>query len=72
VVDEVLLEVEVGPVLGPGVEEVVEDFLEVEVGALRLEDEVQRGGADLEEDEARFGILCGNFASGVRLLCTKS
>jgi hypothetical protein len=72
VVDGVLPEAEVGPVLEPGVEEVVEGFLEVEVGALCLEDEVHRGGADLEEDEARFGILCGCFASGVRLLCTKS
>lgn len=72
VVDEVPLEVEVGSVLGLGVDEVVEEFREVEVGALRLEDEVHPEGADLGEDEARLGIMCGTFASGVRLLCTKS
>lgn len=72
VVDEVPPEVEVASVPGLGVEEVVEDFREVEVEALRLEEEVHPEGADLGADEARSGIMCGTFASGVRLLCTKS
>jgi hypothetical protein len=72
VVDEVLLEVEVGSVLGLGVEGAVEVFLEVGVEALRLEGEVHQGGADLGEDEARLGIVGGTFASGVRLMCTQS
>jgi hypothetical protein len=58
VVDGVSLEVEVGSVLELVVEEVVEDFLEEGVEALRLEDEVHREGADLGEGEARFGIVC--------------
>ena len=72
VVDEVPLEVEVASVLGLGGEEVVQDFREAEVEDLRLEDEVHPEEADLGEDEARLGIMCGTFASGVRLLCTKS
>jgi hypothetical protein len=72
VMDEVPLEGEVASVLALGVEEGVGDIREVEVEALRLEDEVRPEGADLGVDEARLGILCGNFASGVRLLCTKS
>ena len=60
VVDEAPLEVEVGSVLGLGVEEVVVDFREVEVEALRLEDEVHPEVADLE-DEARLGIMCGTL-----------
>lgn len=71
-VDEVPLEVGVASVLVLEGEEVVEDFREVEVEDLRLEDEVHPEGSDLAEDEVRLGTMCGHFASGVRLLCTKS
>jgi hypothetical protein len=56
-VEEVRQEVEVDSVLGVAVEEVVEGFRGVEVGASHREDEVEvpQGEADLGEDEARFG-----------------
>jgi len=71
VVEEVRQEVEVDSVLGVVVQVVEVAFREVEVEVSRRGGEVHPEEADLEEDGARLGVICGNFASGVRLLCTK-
>jgi hypothetical protein len=61
VADEARLEVEVDSVREAAVEEVGVVFQEVEVEALRREDEVHLEEAVLEEDEARLGVICGKF-----------
>jgi hypothetical protein len=61
VVDGVLLEVEVDSVLEVVVGEVGVDSQEVEVEASRREEGAHLEEADLEEDEARWGVICGNF-----------
>lgn len=61
VVDEVRPEVEVDLVLVAVVEEAELAFREAVVEALRPGDEVHLEEADLEEEEARWGVVCGEL-----------